>query len=58
MARVLVEVDIHAGLLEILDIEWRGHLFAQRLDYLGYHSAVRFVEELDIYARIVSRLME
>jgi hypothetical protein len=35
MEKVLVEVDIHAGLLETLDIEWRGHLFAQRLDYLG-----------------------
>jgi hypothetical protein len=35
MEKVLVEVDIHAGLLETLDIEWRGHLFIQRLDYLG-----------------------
>jgi hypothetical protein len=35
MAKVLVEVYIHAGLLETLEIEWRGHLFVQRLDYLG-----------------------
>jgi hypothetical protein len=35
MARVLVEVDMHVGLLESLEIDWRGHLFVQRLDYLG-----------------------
>jgi hypothetical protein len=35
MEKVLVEVDIHAGLLETLEIEWRGLLLVQRLDYLG-----------------------
>jgi len=35
MAKVLVEIDIHAGLPEFLEIEWRGHLIAQCLDYLG-----------------------
>jgi hypothetical protein len=35
MAKVLVEVDIHAGLLETLEIIWRGHILVQRLDYLG-----------------------
>jgi hypothetical protein len=35
MARILVEVDMHVGLLESLEIDWRGHLFDQRLDYLG-----------------------
>jgi hypothetical protein len=35
MAKVLVEIDIQAGLPEILEIEWRGILIAQRLDYLG-----------------------
>jgi hypothetical protein len=35
MERVLVEVDIHAGLLESLEIDWRGHIIVQRLDYLG-----------------------
>jgi len=35
ICRVLVEIDIHAGLLESLEIEWRGHLLTQRLDYLG-----------------------
>jgi hypothetical protein len=33
MAKVLVEVDIHAGLLESLKIEWQGHILVQRLDY-------------------------
>jgi hypothetical protein len=31
----LVEVDIHCGLLETLDIQWRDQYFSQRLDYLG-----------------------
>jgi hypothetical protein len=35
MEKVLVEVDIHTRLLETLEIEWRVHLFYQRLDYLG-----------------------
>ena len=35
MAKVLVEIDIHARLLETLEIEWKGHLFSQRLDYLS-----------------------
>jgi hypothetical protein len=32
---VLVEVDLHSGLLETLEIQWRDQLFSQRLDYLG-----------------------
>jgi hypothetical protein len=35
MAKILVEVDTHAGLSEVLEIEWRDLLFTQRLDYLG-----------------------
>jgi hypothetical protein len=35
MAKILVEVDVHAGLMEVLEIEWRGLVFIQRLDYLG-----------------------
>jgi hypothetical protein len=35
LARILVELDIHEGLLETLDIDWRGHLTRQKLDYLG-----------------------
>jgi hypothetical protein len=35
LARILVEIDIHEGLLECLDIDWRGHLPHQKLDYLG-----------------------
>jgi hypothetical protein len=35
LGKVLVEVDIHSGLLESLEINWRGHTVTQRLDYLG-----------------------
>jgi hypothetical protein len=35
MEKILVEVDVHGGLLDILEIEWRGMVIAQRLDYLG-----------------------
>jgi hypothetical protein len=35
MGRILVEIDIHEGLSEILDIEWRGRHTIQRLDYQG-----------------------
>jgi hypothetical protein len=35
VARVMVEIDIHVGLLECIDIDWRGKLFRQSLDYLG-----------------------
>jgi hypothetical protein len=35
LAKILVELDIHEGLLESLDIDWRGYLTRQKLDYLG-----------------------
>jgi len=35
MGRVQVELDIHKGLLETLDIEWRRRVIGQKLDYLG-----------------------
>jgi hypothetical protein len=35
MGRVLVEIDITAGLPEKLEIDWRGRKFLQTLDYLG-----------------------
>jgi len=35
VGRILVEVDIHGGLLEELVIEWHGRQITQRLDYLG-----------------------
>lgn len=28
-------MDVHGGLPELLEIEWRGRRFSQRLDYLG-----------------------
>jgi hypothetical protein len=35
LCRVLVEIDIHAGLLEMIELEWRGMIRSQTLDYLG-----------------------
>jgi hypothetical protein len=35
MEKILVEVDIHGGLLENLEIDWRGFIYTQRMDYLG-----------------------
>jgi hypothetical protein len=35
MGKILVELDVHNGLLEALDIEWRGNIYSQKLDYLG-----------------------
>jgi hypothetical protein len=35
MENILVEVDVHAGLMEVLEIEWWGLVFMQHLDYLG-----------------------
>jgi hypothetical protein len=35
MARILVEMDIHAGLPKTLEIFWHGRSVTQRLDYLG-----------------------
>jgi hypothetical protein len=33
--KVLVEIDIHSGLLESIEIDWRGRILGQKLDYLG-----------------------
>jgi hypothetical protein len=35
MARIYVELDIQAGLPDILEIDWRNQLISQRLDYMG-----------------------
>jgi hypothetical protein len=35
LGRVLIEVDVHSGLLEKLEIQWRDQLILQKLDYLG-----------------------
>jgi hypothetical protein len=35
LGRILVEVDLHEGLPEVMDIEWRGRHIKQRLDYQG-----------------------
>lgn len=35
MGRVLVEVDISLGLIDVLNINWRGRKFSQIIDYWG-----------------------
>jgi hypothetical protein len=35
MAKIYVELDIQAGLPDILEIDWRNQLIFQRLDYMG-----------------------
>jgi hypothetical protein len=30
-----VELDLHAGLMDTLEVEWRGQVMVQRLDYQG-----------------------
>jgi hypothetical protein len=35
MARILVELDLHAGLMDSIEIEWRGQVVIQKLDYQG-----------------------
>ena len=35
IGRLLVEIDIHTGLLETLEIVWCGYHLSQTLDYLG-----------------------
>jgi hypothetical protein len=35
VGKVLVELDIHGGFPEAIDIEWRGRRKKQRLDYMG-----------------------
>jgi hypothetical protein len=35
LGSILVEMDIHCGLPESIDIEWRGRRVVQQLDYLG-----------------------
>jgi hypothetical protein len=35
MGKILVEVDIHTGLLESLEIHWRGHTISQKTGLLG-----------------------
>jgi len=35
MVKVIVEIDVTAGLMDSLEVEWRGQVMVQRLDYLG-----------------------
>jgi len=36
MACILVEVDIHGGLMESFELEWRRQVIVQQLDYQGF----------------------
>jgi hypothetical protein len=49
LGRILVEIDIHSGLLETLDIQWRDQFFSQRLDYLGLPFGVLIVVKPDTH---------
>jgi hypothetical protein len=40
LCRVPMEIDIHASLLEEIELEWRGMPRVQRLDFLGIHFSV------------------
>jgi hypothetical protein len=35
MGKILVEIDVNEGLPAEIDIDWRGYLIQQRLDYVG-----------------------
>jgi hypothetical protein len=35
VGRILVSIDIHEGLPELMEIEWRGRHTKQKLDYQG-----------------------
>jgi hypothetical protein len=35
MGKILVEINIHEGLPEVMEIDWRGRRYVQKLDYLG-----------------------
>jgi len=47
MGKILVEVDIHLGLLESLEIQWHGHTFCQKMDYLGLPFQCNFCHKTD-----------
>jgi len=47
LGQVLVEVDIHSGLLETLDIQWRDRCFHRGWITWVYHFVAHCVERLD-----------
>jgi hypothetical protein len=53
IGRILVDIDIHCGLPEVLEIEWWGRRIHQRLDYLGIPFVVAFVTARDTFVGIV-----
>jgi hypothetical protein len=47
ICKVLVEIDIHAGLPETIELEWRGMLRIQRVDFLGIPFRCSLCDKLD-----------
>jgi hypothetical protein len=43
MGKLLVEIDVSKGLLETLDIDWRGNFFSSKARLFGYSFLVFFV---------------
>jgi hypothetical protein len=57
MEKVLVEVDIHVGLLETLEIEWRVTCLYRGWTTWAYLFVVRSVDEPNIFERNVHIFM-
>jgi hypothetical protein len=58
VAKVLVEMDVHLGLPEILEVEWRGCFHKQKLDYLGLPFRCSFCRSLSHLRRDCKGLKE
>ena len=43
MARILVEIDIHVGLMQEVELEWQGQVYFQPLNYWGIPLYVQSV---------------
>jgi hypothetical protein len=56
MARILVELDIHAELSEALDIFWHDQTVTQRLDYRGIPFVSRNVTKWAISSETAQKL--
>jgi hypothetical protein len=57
VGRVLVEMDIHLGLSETIEIEWKGKRFLQRIDYLGISFRCSYCRSNSHFSMIVKVLV-
>jgi hypothetical protein len=48
IGKIMVEIDLQKGLPEFLEIEWRGIVHIQKLDYWGIPFHVWFARRWDI----------